>query len=103
MKQLHAARTAMEAHLVRGLLAAEGIQCEVRGEHLTSGWGELPGDVCGVWVTAEHYERAHAVLVEYLQGSRQHEYADRAWTCAACGEAIEGQFAACWKCGKSHP
>ena len=37
MKQIHAARHAPEAHLVKGFLESNGISAVVRGEFLTSG------------------------------------------------------------------
>ena len=100
MKQLHAARHAVEAHLIRGFLVSQGIAAEVRGEHLASGWGELPVDVCSVWVSDDaQYARADALLREFLTGSLARKYGGQAWTCGQCGEKLEGQFTACWSCG----
>lgn len=100
MKQVHAARTALEAYLVRGFLNSHGIAAEVRGEFLTSGWGELPVDVCSVWVTDDaQYAAANDLLVAFLSGSFARMYSGERWTCPACGEKLEGQFTACWKCG----
>jgi hypothetical protein len=50
VKQVHTAKHAAEAHLVKGFLESHGIEATVRGEFLTSGWGELPVDLCSVWV-----------------------------------------------------
>ena len=100
MKQLHAARHAVEAHLIRGLLLSHGISAEVRGEFLTSGWGELPLDVCSVWVTDEaQYGAAKDLLGAFLSGSLARAYGGEAWACARCGEKLEGQFTQCWSCG----
>jgi hypothetical protein len=101
MKQLHAARHALEAHLIRGFLASNGIAAEVRGEYLTSGWGELPVDVCSVWV-ADDSQFAHAdeLLKAFLSGSLARKFGGEAWTCT-CGERLEGQFTACWRCGSA--
>ena len=100
MKQIHAARHAPEAHLIRGFLESNGILAVVRGEFLTSGWGELPVDVCSVWVSNDaQYDRAHALLVAFLDGDLAHEFRDQRWRCPACGEQLEGQFTACWQCG----
>ena len=104
MKQLHAARHAVEAHLIRGFLASHGIESVVRGEHLTSGWGELPLDVCSVWVTDDaQYAKADGLLQAFLKGSHAREYAAHAWRCDACGETLEGQFTQCWNCGAARP
>ena len=100
MKQLHAARHALEAHLVRGFLEANGIDAEVRGEYLTSAWGELPTDVCSVWVRDDaQYAQANELLVAFLKGSYARQFSGERWTCGRCGEALEGQFTMCWNCG----
>jgi hypothetical protein len=104
MKQLHVARHAIEAHSIRGFLAAQGIKAEVRGEYLTSGWGELPVDVCSVWVADNaHYPRAHELLVAFLSGSLAREHRGERWDCSGCGEKLEGQFTECWSCGAERP
>ena len=102
MKQLHAARHAVEAHLIRGFLISHGISAEVRGEFLTSGWGELPVDVCSVWVTDDaQFEAANELLQAFLKGSFARMFSGEGWTCPRCGEKLEGQFTQCWSCGAS--
>jgi hypothetical protein len=104
VKQVHVARHAPEAHLVKGFLESNGITAVVRGEFLTSGWGELPADVCSVWVADdEHYERANALLIAFLRGDAAREFRGQSWRCPQCGEQLEGQFTACWKCGAAKP
>ena len=104
MKQLHAARHAVEAHIVCGFLRAQGIGAEVRGEHLTSGWGELPVDVCSVWVTDDaEFDRANDLLVDFLKGTFARRFSADAWKCPQCGEELEGQFTECWSCGARKP
>lgn len=104
MKQVHIARHAAEAHLVQGFLESHGIEAEVRGEYLTSGWGELPVDVCSVWISDDRqYARANALVIAYFKGTMAQEYASERWTCPACGEPLEGQFTACWNCGAMRP
>jgi hypothetical protein len=99
VKQVHAARHAIEAHLIRGYLLSHGIDAEVRGEYLTSGWGELPVDVCSVWIVDEaQYEAAQALVAALLD--RRSASSDVAhWRCGTCGEELEAQFTACWACG----
>ena len=100
MKQVHAARHAPEAHLVRGFLESNGVAAVVRGEFLTSGWGELPVDVCAVWIVDDaQFERAQALVLSFLRGDAAREQRDQGWDCPQCGERLEGQFTACWKCG----
>ena len=99
MKQIHAARHAVEAHLIRGYLHSHGIDAEVRGEYLTSGWGELPVDVCSVWIVDEsQYDAANALVTALLDRKAGSSSAER-WRCGACDEELEDQFTACWACG----
>ena len=102
MKQVHAARHAIEAHLIRDFLLSHGIAAEVRGEFLTSGWGELPVDVCSVWVTDDaQFEAANDLLLAFLSGNFARKFSADAWRCPDCGERLEGQFTQCWSCGAS--
>jgi hypothetical protein len=104
MKQVHVARHAPEAHLLRGFLESNGIAAIVRGEFLTSGWGELPIDVCGVWIADDaQYERASALLLSFLRGDAAREFRGQYWRCPACDEQLEGQFTQCWNCGAPRP
>lgn len=94
----------MDAHAVKGFLESQGIKTIVRGEFLTSGWGELPVDVCSVWIENDaQYERADALLVAFLRGDLARELQGDNWRCPQCGEQLEGQFTACWKCGTVKP
>jgi hypothetical protein len=100
LKQLYPARDALEAHLIRDLLISHGIDADVRGEYLTGGWGELPLDVCSVWVRDDaQFEHARELLSTLLSGSLARQLSGESWTCGGCGERIEGQFTACWQCG----
>ena len=104
MKQVHVAKHAPEAHLVKGFLESNGITAVVRGEYLTSGWGELPVDVCSVWISDDRqYDRAQVLLLAFLRGDFAREFSEQNWRCPKCGEQLEGQFTACWKCGTRRP
>lgn len=100
VKPLHTARHAAEAHLIRGYLESQGIDALVRGEFLVGGIGELPADLCKVWVIDDHdWPRADELLKRFLQGTDAREHAHEYWRCAQCQEVIEGQFTDCWNCG----
>ena len=104
MKLLHPARHAVEAHLIRGFLASHGIEASVRGEFLTSGWGELPADVCSVWIANDdQFIEADELLRAFLKGSYARRFSGQAWKCERCGETLEGQFTECWNCGAGQP
>jgi hypothetical protein len=99
MKLVHTARHPTEAHLIRGLLEAEGIRADVRGDQLFGAFGELPV-LPTVWVRDESLAlQADRLIVEFLRGAAAVRYRNERWTCAACGESLEGQFTACWACG----
>lgn len=94
----------MEAHLIRGFLISHGISAEVRGEFLTSGWGELPVDVCSVWVTDDaQYAAANDLVVAFMSGAYSRMFSGERWTCPRCAEQLEGQFTSCWNCGTARP
>jgi len=46
---------------------------------------------------------ADRVVIDFLRGTAANRYGHERWTCAKCGETLEGQFTECWKCGASHP
>ena len=48
-------------------------------------------------------ERGNALLVAFLRGDFAREFRDQSWRCPSCGEGLEGQFTACWKCGARRP
>lgn len=104
MKKIHAAKHAVDAHLVKGFLESQGIEAVIRGEFLTGGWGELPVDLCSVWVADDaQYERADALLAAFFNGDLARELRAENWRCAQCGEQLEGQFTTCWNCGAVRP
>ena len=89
---------------MRGFLNSHGISAEVRGEFLTSGWGELPVDVCSVWIVNDaQFDHANELLVAFLKGSFARIFGGDAWTCPDCSEKLEGQFTQCWSCGARRP
>ena len=105
VKQLHAARHAPEAHLVKGFLELNGIAAVVRGRAYSPAAGASCRRTCAAsWIDDDsQYERAHALLVTFLNGDLAREYRDHGWRCARCGEQLEGQFTSCWSCGAAKP
>lgn len=63
MRIVYRAENLIDANLVKGALAAEGIPAFVSGEHLTGGIGQLPAfDLVSVMVADCDVERAAPVL-----------------------------------------
>jgi len=104
MKSLYTASHAPDAHLIRSYLEAHGIAASVRGEYLIGGIGELPVDVCRVWIADDRdFARADQLVREYLRGDAERLHRGEGWLCPGCREAIEGQFTDCWRCGTARP
>ena len=107
MTQVFVAQHPTEAHLVRGLLEANGIAAEVHGESLFGARGEAPvtpDTLPSVWVLDDDQaSSARAVLAAYESQEGLGAGNGGAWACPACNEQIESQFTECWNCGAAHP
>jgi len=98
MLRVYSSDNTMLAGHVRALLQQAGIDCFLRNDNLWGGIGELAPIDCWpeVWIRDDgDYERAAEIVRDVLDG-RQTD--GPSWRCT-CGEEIEGQFSACWKCG----
>jgi hypothetical protein len=82
----------------RGLLESAGIPCHLRNEYLAGAAGELPPTECWPELCVEQRWEgaARAAIAEAQAGAP----GSPDWTCPGCGEGIEGQFTACWNCGR---
>ncbi len=107
MRRVYRARDPADAHLAAGALEQEGIDAEVRGEHLWSVRGEVPltPETCpSVWVADDQdAARAEALLAALRREDPAGVGDGEPWTCAACGEVGEPGFGACWRCGAARP
>ena len=98
MKPLLVSLNLLEVHHLKNVLEADGIRCWIKNELLSRLAGEIPFTECALelHLVREHdRSRAEALLEVW----RRPPPPASTWTCAACGETIEGQFGACWKCG----
>ena len=87
------------AGLLKERLELEGIACLLRNEELFAAMGEIPFLELRpeLWVLDDDVlPRARLLLEGWLQPPQ----ASPSWTCPGCGEVLEGQFGACWKCGR---
>jgi hypothetical protein len=81
------------------VLAAAGIACELHNRYLNGALGEIPADQCApeLWLVDERDEAlARRILAAARSGPPPGALP---WTCRACGEMLEPQFTACWRCG----
>jgi hypothetical protein len=62
MTRLAAAANSFQAHIWQQALQQEGIHCQVLGEYLDAGIGNIPGFSAEVWVEAADAGRAEAIL-----------------------------------------
>lgn len=103
MKQVYSAEHPTEAHLVKGILEAAGIEALVKGEVLFSARGEVPitpETAPSVWIVEKsRYEQARRIVKKYELAKSGKLAACDTWSCPSCGEVHEGQFTHCWKCG----
>ena len=101
MKTVYSSLNLVEVHHLKNLLQSAGIRCRIRNEELVRLAGEIPFPECALQLVVERAEdepAAETLVRDFLKpqpGTRQ------SWRCVGCGEAIEGQFTACWKCGRN--
>ena len=100
MKKLTSADSLITINHYKNLLQSEGIETQIRNEHLSSIYGEMPFTEIWpeLWVLNDlDYDRAK----QLIEMAVQDESPTEPWRCKNCGEINEGQFAACWNCGNA--
>jgi len=66
MQRIYEPRDLLEAEMLMGMLAGEGIEAFLNGRHLIGAIGELPvSGLLGVMVADEEAERARLLIDEY--------------------------------------
>ena len=91
------------AHLVRNALAQIGVPAVVRNDG-TATLMDLPTVATWAEVWASVAEDRLGDVQQVVAEVTGHAAPDaEAWTCAECGESIEGSFGACWACGAPTP
>lgn len=88
------------------VLEEAGILTLVKNVGASMGTGEIPFTEVypELWVMddAEH-DRAMELLSALREAGPPASAAEFEWTCAACGEKVEGNFGECWNCGADRP
>jgi hypothetical protein len=69
MVRLAAAANPFQAHIWRQALQGEGIPCQVLGDYLDAGIGNIPGMMAEVWVETADLARAEASLRQHQDRS----------------------------------
>lgn len=82
---------------IQEILQNAGIECLLKNYFLTSGIGDLPANEAWpeLWVS----QAQAAVALQLIQQTLKEPASQTSWTCAHCGEMLEGQFDRCWQCG----
>ena len=96
MRRVYCASMLVDAHLVKDLLSAEGIDSYVLNENSQGGLGEIPFTQVWpeVWVIEDKfYDRARTVLrnLENVDSKMSFE-------CQSCNELNPNNFETCWNC-----
>lgn len=103
MKRLFTATTSIDGaniEMLKGLLEEAEIRCMIRNEYLSSAMGEVPflESSPELWILKDEDLLRASAIVENWRTTRVN--VGEPWTCAHCGENIEGQFTSCWQCGE---
>lgn len=103
MKKVTSADSLITINHYKNLLTSEGIPAFLKNEHFGSIMGEVPFQEIWpeLWVRNDlDYDRA-LQLINSVEIAA--ESPSEPWRCPHCGTENEGQFGACWQCGKAPP
>jgi Putative prokaryotic signal transducing protein len=98
LRKVHTADSMVELAHLRNVLETAGIPCHVRNERLGGALGEIPFVECWpeLWVLRNGDALRARGLIDVAR-SRPAEPLP-SWICERCGERVEGEFDACWRC-----
>ncbi len=88
-----------EVYHLRNLLLSAGIKCRLRNENMISLAGEVPFTECAPQLLLEREQDRETAELILADWRNRPPHRGPGWACQNCGEAIEEQFTACWKCG----
>jgi Putative prokaryotic signal transducing protein len=69
--RLATAANPFQAHIWQQALQQEGIRCQVLGDYLDAGLGDIPGFSAEVWVGTADLARAEAILGQHRNRSEE--------------------------------
>ena len=98
MKMLYKSFRPDNFYILKTILENQGIDVTVKNEDIFS-LGPRAGFLAlELWINNDNdYKRAEEILKKYLKPESSTK--TESWKCKKCGEMIDGQFSACWKCG----
>ena len=97
MRKVHTAESIIDIAHLRNVLEQAGIACYVKNERLGGAVGEIPFVECWpeLWVLRNGDALQARGLID---NARADATPSPDWTCRHCGERVQGQFDACWRC-----
>ena len=99
--QVYQGNDATESYLIRDWLTRNGIHADVRGFDLLTASGEIPfgQQWPTLWVAQRNVDAARKLIDSYSEPVQL----EAVWTCTACEEVNEPNFASCWSCSVEKP
>lgn len=100
---MHTSDSMLEVAHLRNVLESDGIRCFVRNDRLAGVLGEIPFVECWpeLWVVHNGDALRARGLIDIVRKAGLTRGPD--WRCSRCGELVEGQFDACWRCAAASP
>lgn len=98
MQRVYSGQNTLMVDHLKHVLDAEGIGCMVRNRLLSGAAGRLPPNECWteLWIVDDAQLPAAQRILE--KAFREEPANGEVWECPRCGERLEPQFEACWKC-----
>ena len=75
--RLAAAANSFQAHIWQQALEQEGIRCQVLGDYLDAGIGDIPGFSAEVWVETADLARSEAILRHHQDRSEESDQPEK--------------------------
>ena len=97
MKLIHTSEDRIYLYHLKNILEAQGIDCEIKNERLSSIAGEIPMLTVWpeLWVKDVMKEKwAKEIITDFEKSVEEGEN----WICENCGEEHAPQFKDCWNC-----
>jgi hypothetical protein len=96
MKRVYRAASLIQVAHARNVLLTAGIPSELRNQYLAGALGDLP--MLETWPQLFVEDADEPAAIRALAAALAVP-AGPPWTCGGCGERLEPQFTACWRCG----
>jgi len=97
LKQVFTSEDRIYLYHLKNILKAQGIECVVKNDRLSSLAGEIP--VTTVWPELWVTDSMQTILAEeIIAEARKPSIEEGKWVCKHCGEEHSVRFTDCWNC-----